>query len=338
MHWRHPFVLFLLLLLPVLSYLFLYSAKKKKELIQLFGAESLQKKLWRGVHHGKRGLRAFLLAAGFALLVVALASPETESEVKVKQKVGSEFLIALDVSLSMLAQDESPNRLERAKEEILFLLERLKGYRVGLVLFAGTSFVQCPLTLDHEAIRFFLKSVDTESIPVPGSAFKKLVENAKKNFGDAKGTQKYLILFTDGEDLEGVDPLPAAREASRQGVALFCVGFGSPQGASIPLYEKGNLIGYKKDANETTVVTRLNEDLLGQLAYTARGRYFKSSQNFGEMDQLLGEVTRQGRNEVVDEVKKEYTGRFQIPLFLALLFLTAELAISEIGAGDASSI
>ena len=188
-----------------------------------------------------------------------------------------------------------------SQKEILALLERLEGYKVGLIVFSGTSFVQCPLTTDYSAIRNFLESLDTQSLPVPGSAFKKVIENARKSFGVEKGTQKYLILFTDGEDLEGEDPVPAAKEASREGITIFCIGFGSPSGSLIPIHEKGILTGYKKDASGTTVVTQLNEKLLSEMAYATRGRYFKSTVDFKEVEDLLGEVARRGKKEITEE-------------------------------------
>ena len=262
MRWQHPFLLYLALLLPFLFLAFFYSEKAKKRRLQLFGGEILQKKLSASLHTPKRWIKFFLILLSVLCLAVALASPQTSSKVKVKKKLGSEFFLALDVSLSMLAEDEPPSRLLKAKKEISEFLERLEGYKTGLIIFSGTSFVQCPLTTDFGAIRNFLESVDTQSLPVPGSAFKKVIENAKKSFGAERGTQKYLILLTDGEDLEGEDPLPAAREASREGITIFCIGFGSPSGSLIPLHEKGVLTGYKKDAGGATVVTRLNEKFL----------------------------------------------------------------------------
>jgi len=266
---------------------------------------------------------------GFLFLVVALASPQTSSPVKVKKRLGSEFFLALDVSLSMLAQDEAPSRLGKAKKELLQFLERVEGYRVGLIIFSGTSFVQCPLTMDHHAIRYFLESVDTQSLPVPGSAFKKVIENARKSFGEEKGTRKYLVLFSDGEDLEGEDPLPEARSASREGIAIFCIGFGSPAGALIPLHEKGVFVGYKKDMNGVTVVTHSNEALLTRIAQETRGRYFKSTADFEELDPLWEEVAKRGRKEVTEESERQYETRFQAPLFLAVLLLLGEMILSE---------
>ncbi len=329
MRWQHPLLLYFLFGVPLLFLIFFYADKTRKKRIELFGSEALQKKSGQSTHSGKRQLKSGLILASVSLLIAALASPQIMSNVKVKKKLGSEFFIVLDVSLSMLAQDENPNRLAKAKEEILALVEKLEGYRLGLIIFAGTSFVQCPLTADSNAIRYFLESVDTQSLPVPGSAFKKAIEQARKSFGEEKGTQKYLIFFTDGEDLEGEDPLPSAREASRKGITFFCVGFGSPVGSPIPLYEKGTMIGYKKDAFGATVVTQLNEKLLSDIAHATHGRYFKSTDAFGEIESILGEVARRGKKELSEESEHQYESRFQVPLFVAFLCLALELAISE---------
>ena len=329
MRWQHSLFLYFLFAVPVLTVAYFYAGGERKKRIQLFGGETIQEKVSRSVHKGKRRLKNSLLLLSVSLLVIALASPQTSSNVKIKKKLGSEFFVGLDLSLSMLAEDEPPNRLLRAKKEILALLERLEGYKVGLIVFSGTSFVQCPLTTDYSAIRNFLESLDTQSLPVPGSAFKKVIENARKSFGVERGTQKYLILFTDGEDLEGEDPAPAAREASREGMTIFCIGFGSSSGSLIPIHEKGILTGYKRDANGAMVVTQLNEKFLSEIAYATRGRYFKSTADFREVEDLLVEVARRGKKEVTETSEHQYESRFQFPLFLALFLLVVDMSLSE---------
>ena len=330
MRWQHSLFLYFLFATPVLGFAYFYAGRERKKRIQLFGGEIIREKVSRSVHGVKRRFKNFLLLLSVSLLAITLASPQTSSKVKVRKKLGSEFFVALDLSLNMLAEDEPPNRLLRAKKEILELLERLEGYKVGLIVFAGTSFVQCPLTTDYSAIRNFLESVNTQSLPVPGSAFKKVIENARKSFGAEKGTQKYLILFSDGEDLEGEDPTPAAREASREGIAIFCIGFGSSSGSLIPIHEKGVLTGYKKDANGATVVTQLDEKLLSEMAYATRGRYFKSTVDFKEVEDLLEEVARRGKKEITEESEHQYESRFQIPLLLAVFLLVVDMSLSEV--------
>jgi len=330
MKWQHPYFFHLFFAIPVVAFLFFFSEKERKKRLQLFGSKGFREKVKKSIHFQRHWLKIFLVTASCSLLIITLASPQIASKVKVKKKLGSEFYIALDTSLSMLAEDETPNRLLKAKNEILRLLERLEGYKVGLIVFAGTSFVQCPLTMDHGAIRYFLESVDTKTLPVPGSALKKVLENARKSFGEEKGTQKYLVLFTDGEDLEGEDPIPQAREASRQGVTIFCIGFGSPSGSLIPLHEKGVLSGYKKDTNGVTVVTHLDEKLLTEIAQASRGHYFKATAEAAELDDLLEEVARQGKKEITEQSESQYESRFQYPLFAAVLILMVELSISEV--------
>jgi len=301
----------------------------RKIRLQLFGTEHFQKKVSSSVDHQKRWMKHFLMILSFVFLILALASPQSESRVKVKKKTGSEFFLALDTSLSMLAEDAKPNRFTMAKNELLYLLDRLEGYKVGLIIFAGTSFVQSPLTMDHSAIRFFLESVNTESLPVKGTALKKVIENARKSFETEKGTRKFLILLTDGEDLEGEDPLPEAREASREGMTILALGVGSQAGALIPLREDGALTGYKKDGSGVTVVTRLNDALLAEVAHASQGRYFKMGPDHTAADAALQEIARGGRKKITEDVEHRYESRFQIPLFLALLCLIVELGLSE---------
>lgn len=330
MRWQFPLIFYLFFLLPVLFFIFYQAHQIRKKRIQHFGLEVFQKKIFESIHGTKRLLKALLILLGFSFLLLTLASPQTSGKVKVQKKLGSEFFLALDTSLSMLAQDEKPSRFLRAKEEMGHLLDRMEGYKVGLIIFAGTPFVQCPLTVDHSAVRYFIESVNTQSLPVPGTALKKVIQQARKSFGEEKGTQKYLVLFTDGEDLEGEDPVSESREASREGIAIFAIGFGSPSGTVIPLYEKGGLAGYKKDAQGVTVTTRLEESLLMEITQATRSRYFKSTKDEKELEEFLQEVARRGKKEMEEKSEIQYQSRFQIPLFLCFLFLLTEMILSEV--------
>ncbi len=329
MRWQSPGLLFLFFLFPLLTALLVYAERERKRRIQLFGRGAFERHLKETTLEGRRLLKSFLVLVGWLCLIVALASPQTESRVKIKKKVGSEFLLALDTSLSMLARDESPDRFTRAKEEVRRLLERLEGYRVGLIIFAGTSFIQSPLTLDHSALRFFLDSVTTESLPVPGTALKKVIETARKGFRGEGGTRKILVLFTDGEDLEGEDPLPEAREANREGMTIYAIGFGSPSGSLIPIYEKGAQAGYKTDPEGVAVVTRLEAGMLSEIANETGGRYFKTQPEGEAVNELLREISKGGKREKEEDFERKYVSRFQIPLFFAVLFLLSDLALSE---------
>ena len=327
MRWHNVFCLYLLFLSPVLVFLYVQAFKSREELLSKFGARAIQEAARQAVHPARRHAKNFLLIAAFFFLVLTVAGPQVATRQKKVQKVGSEVLIALDTSLSMLAEDEHPSRLLKGKEIAHSLLERLEGYKVGLLIFAATSFVQCPLTLDRTAVRYFLDLVDVKSLPVQGSIIEKAIELAAKSFGKEANIQKVLVLMSDGEDHEG-DPLVKVREARRENVRIFTIGLGYASGAAIPLREGGTLVGYKKDAEGAVVSTRFNESLLASIAQEGGGRYFHASRDGSEVDQIV-EFLAKSALKKAEEVERQYETKFQVPLFLALIVLLTEMTLSD---------
>ena len=327
MRWHNVFVLYLLLLSPVLIFLYLQILKRREELVAKLGGKAIQQAVQQVVNPSRRHAKNFLLIGAFFFLVLTVAGPQVASRQKKVQKVGSEVLIALDTSLSMLAEDEHPNRLEKGKEIARAFLERLEGYKVGLLIFAATSFVQCPLTLDRTAVRYFLDLVDTKSLPVQGSVLEKTVELAGRSFGTEPNVQKTLILITDGEDHEG-DPLVKVREVRRGNIRIFTIGVGYASGAPIPLREKGTVVDYKRDADGAAVSTRLNDSILTAIAQEGGGRYFHASREGSEVEQIV-ELLAKSAQKKAEEVERHYETKFQFPLFLALVALLSEMVLSE---------
>ena len=327
MRWHNVLSLYLLLLSPVLVFLYFQTIKIREELVARLGAKAIQAAVKQAVSLSRRHAKNFLLIGAFFFLVLAVAGPQVATRQKKVQKVGSEVLVALDTSLSMLAEDEHPSRLEKGKEITRAFLERLEGYKVGLLIFAATSFVQCPLTLDRTAIRYFLDLVDSKSLPVQGSVLEKTVELAGRSFGTEPNVQKTLILISDGEDQEG-DPLVKVRETRRKNIRIFTIGVGYASGAPIPLREGGVLVGYKKDADGVVVSTHLNDSLLTAIAQEGGGRYFHASREGSEVEQIV-ELLAKSAQKKAEEVERHYETKFQLPLFLALLMLAGEMVLSE---------
>lgn len=327
MRWHHGFLLYLLFLFPLLVFVYVQAVKTRQELLSRLGGRAIWEAARQAVRPGKRHAKGILLVAGFFFLVLALAGPQVATHQKKVQKVGAEILLALDTSLSMLAEDERPSRLLKGKEIARAFLERLEGYKVGLLIFAATSFVQCPLTFDHTAVRYFLEHVDAQSLPVQGSVLEKAVELARKSFGIEAHVQKILILITDGEDHEG-DPLVKVREARREGVRIFTIGVGYASGAPIPLREGDTLVGYKQNQEGAVVSTRLNEPLLMTIAKEGGGNYFHASREGSEVDQIL-EILAKAAQKKAQEMERHYETKFQFPLFLAFVLLLTEMVLSD---------
>ncbi len=264
-----------------------------------------------------------------AALLVALARPQWGSVTETVEQEGIEVMVALDISKSMLAQDVKPDRLSRAKMEISDLMERLGGDEVGLVLFSGASFVQFPLTSDYATARTFLDNARPEVISRPGTAIADAIQTAMRGFDVNRPSQKVIVLITDGENHEG-DALAMAQTAGEQGVRIYTIGFGSPDGEPIPEYDdRGEIAGYKKDQNGEVVLSRLDETTLQQIAEAANGQYYRATASGSELDLLVNELNTLQTAELASVLDVRGIERFQSFLLVGLLALVAAELIPD---------
>jgi Ca-activated chloride channel family protein len=242
------------------------------------------------------------------------------------EQEGLQVMVALDVSESMLAEDLKPNRLEQAKLEINDLMNRLNGDEIGLVLFSGASFIQFPLTTDYGTARNYLDSVGPNSISRPGTAIGDAIRTAMTGFDPNLDSQKVLVIITDGEDHE-TDPIGAAQAAADEGIIIYTIGFGTPEGAPVPETDEwGNVVGAKQDAQGNTVISRLESGTLEEIAGIGHGRYFQASADGSELDALLAEIDTLQRTQLANRAETKMIERYQGFLFLAILALVlAEL-------------
>jgi Ca-activated chloride channel family protein len=238
-------------------------------------------------------------------------------------------MVAIDVSTSMLAEDIKPSRLEKAKHEVSKLIDILQGDRIGLIAFAGIAHIQCPLTLDYSAAKLFLNIMNPDLIPQPGTAIGEAIRKAITAFSREERKHKVLILITDGEDHES-DPLEAAKEAEKEGIIVYTVGLGSPQGVPIPLYGKNGIqSGFKKDRQGNIVTTKLDILTLQKIAYETGGKYYLASTGEAELDDIYSEIAEMEKKELTSKHFSQYEDRFQIFLLLGLIFILIEIFIPE---------
>ena len=330
MNWLNPTYLWALFLVPVLAALFLWAAWKRKQAASVFGESDLVRRMARTVSTRKRRWKAAILTVGFLFLTIALAGPRFGTKLKEVSREGIDLVIALDVSASMTAEDVSPNRLSRARFEIGKLLSRMTGDRVGIVLFAGDSFIQCPLTLDYSAVRLFLDISDPSLIPTPGTDFERAIETSIRAFktgedGEAERTRAILIV-SDGENHIGnIDNLKS--KVAENGIVLFTSGVGETAGAPIPVFSRGRRIGYKTDRNGETVQTRLEEEGLQELGSDAG--YFRISRTSSSLGDFVDAISALHRSEFGTELFEEYEEKYQWPLALAFLLIAGEWWVSE---------
>lgn len=245
------------------------------------------------------------------------------------KREGQDVMIVVDCSASMLAEDMKPSRLERAKQEVRDLLARMQGDRVGLVAFAGSAFVQCPLTLDYSAAQMFVDVLDVDLIPNPGTNLSEAISVATAGFVVKERKNKVMIIITDGEDFgENLDK--AVADAKIAGVRIFTIGLGRPDGEPIPIRNaRGEMVGYKKDQRGELVLTRLDEATLQKVAEETEGRYYHASQGEIALDQIYDDIAKMDKKELSDLLMTQYEDRYQYILPLAIVFLAGEALLSE---------
>lgn len=323
-----PLYLYGLALVP-LTILFLWYARiRRRSAMALLGDTALMGRLTESVNNRGRRWRSIFWVVALTMVLIATARPQWGTEVNVIEQKGLQIMVALDVSESMLAQDMRPDRLTRAKLEILELVGRLRGDEVGLVLFSGASFIQFPLTFDYTTARLFLNGAHTGLISRRGTALAGAIETALTAFDADREGQKVLLILTDGESHEG-DSIAAARRAARSGVVIYTVGFGLDRGEPIPVFNRaGQVIGFKEDSEGTTVLTRLEEGTLRAVAEQTGGQYFRATQG-RVTEALVTEFGKLERASIESEVEVVRVERFQWFLLAALFVLAAGELIPE---------
>ncbi|MCF6342782.1 MAG: VWA domain-containing protein, partial [Bacteroidales bacterium] len=280
------------------------------------------------VSKGKPRFKFILVLLAFVLLVVGITDPQIGSKLEKVKREGIDLMLVLDVSNSMLAEDIKPNRLERSKMAISSLIDKLTGDRIGIIIFAGNAYKQLPLTTDYSAAKLFLSAVDTKIVPTQGTAIGEAINMATESFGDTEHN-KAIIVITDGENHED-DAIGAAENAAAQGIKVFTVGMGLPEGSPIPIYNSyGNRTGFKKDREGKTVVTRLNEDMLRQIAAAGNGAYARANNASTGLRKLFEEINQIDKKEIETRQFTDYEDRFQIYLALAFFLMVTELLIAR---------
>ena len=326
MTWSHPLYLFALLAVPAAVALFGWATVQRRDALRRFAggeqgdyAESLAR---------RRRWQAALLTGAVFFLVVALAGPRYGTQLREVQQQGLDVVVALDVSESMLAEDVAPSRLARAKYEIEGLLGELSGSRVGLVVFAGEAFIQCPLTTDFGAVRLFLDAAEPSLIPTQGTDLGQALRVSLQAFDVANAgpdgdevRARALLLLSDGENHAGGFG-PDLEQAQDLGVTVFAAGVGETEGAPIPVYRRGRLAGYKTDRSGQAVETRLEETALRDLAQ--HGSYYRIAQGGSDVGEITEALGRLDRGTFATEQFEDFAEQYQWPLALALLLLVAE--------------
>jgi len=328
MNLSHLWMLNLLWLLPLAAVVLIVQGRKKKRALQVFADAHLLARLAGLNHRGRRFIKALLLLLSLGLMLFALAGPRWGSHYEEVSQKGVDIMLLIDVSPSMLVEDISPNRLERARREILDFIKVVQGDRVGLVAFAGAAFIQCPLTLDYAALEMFLSALQPDLIPVPGTDLGAALDLGISAFDDESATDKVILLITDGEDNES-QGISAARQAAAKGVKIYVFGIGDVGGGPIPELDGSG--GFKKDRQGNLILSKLEEEGLQDIASMTGGTYVRSVAGDLDLDVLYfdGIKSHTQAQELKSGKIKVYEERF--PRFgrAAFIFLLVEGFVDE---------
>lgn len=323
MKFANPEYFYLLIIIPVLLAIYIYSNYRKRERLKLYGNVELLKSLMPDVSNIRPGIKFILALLAATLLIVALARPQFGSKKETVTRQGIETVIALDISNSMLAEDISPNRLEKAKKIISQLIDKFENDKVGLIVFAGDAFVQLPITNDFISAKMFLETISPTLISRQGTDIGGAISLAMKSFTPNEGVGKAIIVITDGENHEG-GAEDAARLAAEKGMNVYLLGIGSLEGAPIPIE---NTNDYRRDKEGNVVVTKLNEQMAQEIAKAGNGVYIRVDNTNNAQKILEKEVNKLAKADVTSEVYTEYNEQFEFIVWIAFILLVVDLLI-----------
>lgn len=312
----------------LMNLIFLILIRWKNKKLTQFGNQALLPHFIQATSSVKTLLKFLFLRFAFAWLVVAIINPKMGTKEAEAVTEGIDIMLCLDVSNSMLAEDLKPNRLEKATRAISKLVDDLHGDRIGIIVFAGDAYVQLPITVDYGAAKLFLSNISTDIVPVQGTAIGKAIDLAMESFDFENGSNKSIIVISDGENHED-DAIAAAERAQSKNVVVHTIGMGSVQGAPIPNYVGRRKDGFKKDNQGNTVISKLNEQMLTQIAAAANGIFIRASNAQVGLSALLDEIQTLEKAEFETVIYTEYEDRFQWFAALAFLLLVLDTLLSE---------
>lgn len=318
-------LLFLLFIIPVLVLVFIVFLHYRKQALKKYGNLEIIKQLMPDYSQNRIYIKFIFVMLALTSIILALARPQFGSKLQEVKRKGVEVVIALDVSNSMMAEDIQPNRLERSKQAISRLVDKLNDDRIGLIVFAGEAYTQIPITMDYASAKMFLSGIHTDIMPVQGTALSTAIELGINSFTPDDEKNKAMIIITDGEDHEE-NAIPLAEQAKEKGITIHTVGMGLAKGVPIPL--KPGSTNYRKDKEGNVVITKLNEKILQEIAVNTGGTYINGN-NFQRLNNLYDEINKMDKKEFETQIYAEYEDQFQYLIALALFFLLLDYMILE---------
>lgn len=317
-----------LLIIPVIVVFFLLLLLWKKQTQKKFADKALLKRLSPNQSVFKSVLKIIVLSLAFASLAIALVNPKIGTKLETVKREGVDIVFAIDVSKSMLAEDIKPNRLEKSKQLVSQIINNLVSDRVGIIAYAGKAFPQLPITTDYSAAKLFLQNMNTDMLSSQGTAINEAILLAKTYYDDDEQTNRVLVIISDGED-HSEAAVQVAEQASQEGIKIFTIGVGEAKGGPIPLKRNGIVTGYKKDSQGETVITRLDETTLKNIAAQANGQYIQGRTTDKVVNQMKDILNKMDKTEFEAKQIADFKDQFQWFLGLAILLFFIDIFLLE---------
>jgi Ca-activated chloride channel family protein len=321
--------LYLLLLIPIIILAIVIYTRWQKKSIRKFGDSQLIEQLMQSHSNIRKKIKHLLFILSITLLIIGLSNPQIGTKMEEVKREGVDLMIAIDLSYSMMAQDIKPNRLERAKQAISRLIDKLEGDRIGLVVFAGEAYVQLPITTDYSAAKLFLSTVNTSIVPTQGTKIGNAIDLCVKSFDNENAQSKAIIIITDGETHDD-EAISSAKLAQEKGIYIHTLGMGLTKGGPIPIYNKyGSTSEFRKDREGNTIITKLNEPMLQEIAQVGMGTYIRANNSKSGLSMLFDEINKMEKKEIGTMIFTDYKDRFQIFIGMSLFLLILNIFLLQ---------
>ena len=317
-----------LVIIPVIILLFLVLQVWKHKAQNKFANKLLLSKLSPNRSFFKSILKITVLCLAFACLAIALVNPKIGTKLETVKREGVDIVFAIDVSKSMLAEDIAPNRLEKAKQLVTQIINNLASDRVGIIAYAGKAFPQLPITTDYAAAKMFLQNMNTNMLSSQGTAINEAIKLAKTYYNDEEQTNRVLIIISDGED-HSDNAINVAEEAGEEGIRIFTIGVGDVKGGPIPIKQNGIVLNYKKDKQGETVVTKLNEETLQNIAKEANGAYINGKNTGNVVESIRDILNKMDKKEFEAKQFSDFKDQFQWFIAFGIFFLFIDIFLLE---------
>ncbi len=316
------------IIIPMMLITYLWTYFWKKRIQKGFGSSIVLKRLSPDLSFFKSTLKFVVLCLAISFLIIGLVNPKIGTKLETIKREGVDIVFAIDVSKSMLAEDVAPNRLEKSKQLVTQIINNLASDRVGIIAYAGKAFPQLPITTDYASAKMFLQSMNTDMLSSQGTAIDEAIQLSRNYYDDDEQTNRVLIIISDGEDHNDLS-VEVAETASEEGIKIYTIGVGSEKGGPIPLKRNGVVMSYKKDQNNETVITRLNQETLRTIANKANGDYVNGNQTADVVKQIRDALNAMDKKEFEAKEFAEYKDQFQWFLGIGLFFLILDILFLE---------